>query len=104
MQKYTISTTIANTLIEIKVYEESISSAKLEFKINEELDYCEENIPRVAITKWLLKELKGIQEWYSILKIDVFEDDGYGSIRYKAYKKLGFISKERYFEEMIWTK
>jgi len=104
MTTYTLSTKINSTLVELAVYEESLTSAGLNFFINGDMVY-EENSNKVAISRWLLKEFRGLQNKYKKLSISVYEDDDYGEYRYQVYKKLGFTPIEGgYGDEMIWVK
>jgi hypothetical protein len=90
-----ISKQFGEFLVTIYVEDDSTeSSVEVGFYINGSFDY-QTNCPhKVAITRWLLAEFKGLQEWYSSLYCYPYfsEDEGYEAeaMRLKAYVKLGF--------------
>lgn len=71
------------------------------FYVDDSVERKESTENKVAITKWLLKELKQAQLNYESLICYPSNDDGYGELRLKVYNKLAFKLVRN---KLIWSK
>lgn len=67
----------------------SVSCNEVFFTINGEMD-CYENQHTVAITRWLLYELKEAKVSYPYLLCTAYSADGNGKYREAIFRRLGF--------------
>jgi len=80
----------------IRFRDMGLEDVAIDFIVNNRYDMAEEeeSMPKIAITKWLLKE------WKEMLRCnpqctfigEVYWKDGKGDRRQRAYEKLGFKS------------
>ena len=75
---------------------------ELNFYINGKFPIDKEIKNKVAITKWLLTEIKLLQTQANILFCKPYECDGNLEYRQRAFTKLGFIINPEYPQIMEW--